>query len=64
MSTEVVPIPEHIRSQLAANSDFVLLALNSWRETAAATNDLVQHNLERMERASAEEERAFLGWES
>jgi hypothetical protein len=63
MSVEILTIPEHIRAQLAANSDFVLLALNSWRETAAATNELVRYNFERMERASTEEEGAFLGWE-
>jgi hypothetical protein len=62
MSLDVVAIPDHIRAQLAASSDFVLLALNSWRETAAATNELVQHNFALMEHASAEE-RAFLGWE-
>jgi hypothetical protein len=62
MSLDVVPIPTHIRAQLAVSSDFVLIALNSWRETAAATNELVQHNFARMKHVSAEE-RAFLGWE-
>src|SRR5688572_19944421 len=62
MSFDVVAIPAHIRAQLAASGDFVLLALNTWRQTAVATNELVQHNFARMAHASAEE-RAFLGWE-
>lgn len=55
MSLDVVAIPTHIRAQLAASSDFVFIALNSWRETAAATNELVQRNFTRMDHASAEE---------
>lgn len=62
MSLAVTPIPEHVRAQLAANSDFMLLALNAWRETAAATLDLVQHNVGRMEDAERDA-KAFLGWE-
>jgi len=64
MTLSVTPIPEHVRAQLAAHRGFVLIALNSWRETAFATNALLERNFERvMDEAVSAEERAFLGWE-
>jgi hypothetical protein len=64
MTITVTPIPEHVRAQLSANQHFVAIAVRSWGESAAATNQLIQSNFLRMQEPGHDaDERAFLGWE-